>query len=240
MPVILTDGNALFMEWLQNLYHTEGLKQLIASGGIALLFFIIYAETGLFVGFFLPGDSLLVTAGLFAYTNPEVLNINHMILALCIAAIAGDNTGYWFGRKTGPRLYARPDSRLFKKHHLQRAHDFYEKHGAKTIFMARFVPIIRTFGPIAAGIAEMPYKRFLLFSVTGGIAWITSMSLLGYYLGSSIPGVEKKIDKVIIIVIAVSLLPMLIHYLQEKRKGKSAEEAVVSTVAPGLEKALDE
>ncbi len=228
------------MDWLQNLYNTEGLKHLIATGGIALLFFIVYAETGLFIGFFLPGDSLLVTAGLYAFANPGVLNINHMILALCVAAIAGDNTGYWFGRKTGPRLYARPDSRLFKKKHLQNAQGFYEKHGAKTIFMARFVPIIRTFGPIAAGIAQMPYGRFLPFSVTGGITWITSMSLLGYYLGSSIPGVEKKIDKIIIIVIAVSLLPMLIHYLQEKRKGKSEKEAVVAAVAPGIEKAMED
>jgi membrane-associated protein len=172
---------------------------------------------------------------LFAYTNPEVLNINHMIAALIVAAIAGDNTGYWFGRKTGPRLYARPDSRLFKKQHLVRAHEFYEKHGPKTIVLARFVPIIRTFGPIAAGIAEMPYRRFLPFSIGGGIAWITSMTLLGYYLGSSIPGVEKKIDKVILVVIAVSLLPMVIHFIQEKRHGKSTEEAAIGTVAPGLE-----
>ena len=228
------------MDFFHKLYDPEGLKQLIAAGGLVLLFCIVYAETGLFVGFFLPGDSLLVTAGLFAFTNPEAINVNHMIVALCVAAIAGDNTGYWFGRKAGPALYSRPDSRLFKRKHLIRAHEFYEKHGPKTIVLARFVPIIRTFGPIAAGIAEMPYRRFLPYSIGGGIAWITSMSLLGYYLGQSIPGVEKKIDKVILVVVAVSLLPMVIHLIQEKRHGKSEEKAPVPTATPEMKSAVED
>ena len=223
------------MELLHKLYSPEGMKELIAAYGLILLFCIVYAETGLFVGFFLPGDSLLVTAGLFAFTNPEILNIQHMILALCVAAIAGDNTGYWFGRKTGPRLYSRPDSRFFKKKHLAKAHDFYEKNGTKTIVLARFVPIIRTFGPIAAGIAEMPYRTFLPFSIAGGIGWISSMTLLGYFLGQSIPGIERSVDKVILVVIAVSLLPMIIHFIKEKKEAHGTEEAVVSTVVPGME-----
>ena len=206
------------MEFLHSLYSPEGLQHLIATGGLLLLVVIIYAETGLFIGFFLPGDSLLVTAGLVAAGNPDVLNINHMILALCVAAIAGDNTGYWFGRKTGPALYGRRDGRFFKKKHLQSAHTFYERHGAKTIFLARFVPIIRTFGPIAAGVAEMPYRRFLPFSIGGGITWITSMSLLGYTLGTRYPSLGKSIDKVIIVIIVLSLLPMLVHYLKEKKR----------------------
>ena len=206
------------MEFLRSLYNPEGLQHLIATGGLLLLFAIVYAETGLFIGFFLPGDSLLVTAGLVAAGNPAVLNINHMILALCVAAIAGDNTGYWFGRKTGPALYARRDGRFFKKKHLQNAHTFYERHGAKTIFLARFVPIIRTFGPIAAGVADMPYRRFLPFSICGGITWITSMSLLGYTLGSQYRKLGKSIDKVVIVIVVLSLLPMLIHYLQEKKR----------------------
>lgn len=228
------------MEFLHHFYSADFWKPLISAYGVLLLFCIVYAETGLFVGFFLPGDSLLVTAGLFAANNPKILDIKTMILALCIAAIAGDNTGYWFGRKAGPRLYARPDSRLFKKKHLQRAHDFYEKNGAKTIFMARFVPIIRTFGPIAAGIAEMPYRKFLPFSVTGGIAWICSMSLLGYYLGSRFPGIDKQVDKVALVIVAISILPMVVHYFQEKKHGKSNDEAAVSSVAPGMEKLMDE
>src|ERR1051325_7861507 len=131
------------MDWLHKLYRPEELTQLIAAGGIVLLFCIVYAETGLFVGFFLPGDSLLVTAGVYASASHNALNINHMIAALCVAAIAGDNTGYWFGRKAGPALFSRPDSRLFKRKHLVRAHEFYEKHGPKTIVLARFMPIIR-------------------------------------------------------------------------------------------------
>lgn len=213
------------MEWLHKLYSVEGLTQLIGAYGLILLCFIVYAETGLFVGFFLPGDSLLVTAGLFASVSPDKLNITHMIPALCIAAIAGDNTGYWFGRKTGPSLYARPDSRFLKQKHLLSARQFYEKNGAKTIVLARFVPIIRTFGPIAAGIAEMPYRTFLPFSIAGGIAWISSMTLLGYKLAQRFPGIVKSVDKLVLVIIAISLLPVLIHFIQEKRHGQGSEGA---------------
>ena len=200
------------MDSLRSLLNTDHL----VAGGYLVLFCIIFAETGLLVGFFLPGDSLLVTAGVFAATNPDKINIAMLIPLLCAAAIAGDNTGYWIGRKSGPRLFARPDSRLFKRKHLENAQAFYDKHGAKTIVLARFVPIVRTFGPIVAGIAGLEYRRFLPFSIGGGILWITSMSLLGYFLGQ-VPGVKQHIDKVIIGVIAVSLLPIFIHWLQGRR-----------------------
>ena len=218
----------LLKEFLSRLHN---LDELIAWGGLVVLFCVVYAETGLFIGFFLPGDSLLVTAGVYASTHPHNLNIAVMIPLLCVAAIAGDNTGYWFGRKTGPRLFARNDSLIFKRKHLLSAQEFYSKHGPKTVVMARFVPIVRTFAPIVTGAAEMPYPRFLTFSVIGGIAWISSMSLLGYFVGQ-IPGVKQHIDKVVIGVIVLSLLPMLIHYLQERGKTHPAAEAADTSASP--------
>lgn len=201
------------MDFVRKLMNPEWLAGL----GALALFCIIYAETGLFVGFFLPGDSLLVTAGVLAATNPDLLNIHTLIPLLCVAAIAGDNTGYWFGRFAGQRLHSRPDSRFFKRKHLNAAHSFYEKHGPKTVVLARFVPIVRTFGPIAAGIAEMPYRRFLPYSIGGGIFWITSMTLLGYFVGQ-IPLVKNHIEKVVLAVIFISLMPVFLHWLQERKK----------------------
>lgn len=221
------------MEFLHKLYNPQQLQELIRWGGPLLLFCIVYAETGLFVGFFLPGDSLLVTAGLFSFLNPQTIHIGTLIMALSVAAIAGDNTGYWFGRLTGPKLFSRPDSRLFKRKHLLTAQQFYEKHGTKTVVLARFVPIVRTFGPIVAGVAEMQYRRFLTFSVIGGISWISSMSLLGYFLARTFPGVVNSIDKVIIVVVAVSLLPMFIHWLQERKRHAAAPTAVDAPASAG-------
>jgi len=213
------------MGLLSDFFHNlHDLDKLIAWGGLVVLICIVYAETGLLVGFFLPGDSLLVTAGVYAGTHPQQLSITTMILCLACAAIAGDNTGYWFGRLTGPRLFAREDSRLFKRKHLLHAQAFYDKHGPKTIVLARFVPIVRTFGPIVAGAAQMDYKRFLTFSIAGGISWITSMSLLGYFVGQ-IPAVKQHIDKVVILVIVLSLLPMFIHWLQERKQTTGSAEA---------------
>lgn len=209
----------LLKEFLSRLHN---LDDLIAWGGLVVLFFIIYAETGLFIGFFLPGDSLLVTAGVYAATHPDKLNIVTMIMALSVAAILGDNTGYWFGRKAGASLFAREDSRIFKRKHLVSAQEFYDKNGPKTVVIARFAPIIRTFAPIVAGVAQMPYGRFLPFSIGGGIAWITSMSLLGYFVGR-IPGVKQHIDKVILVVVVVSLLPMVLHWWQERQRQASGE-----------------
>ena len=184
------------------------------------LFAIIFTETGLFFGFLLPGDSLLVTAGLLIATRPEfsqALDVRTLGVLLTTAAILGDNTNYWVGRLAGPRIFARNDSLLFKRKHLAQAENFYARHGAKTVVLARFVPIVRTFAPLVAGAARMPYRTFLTYSVTGGFAWIWSMLLLGYFLGSRVPGVAKYLEVVIIGIIAVSVLPGVLHWIRGRR-----------------------
>ena len=163
------------------------LPALVQWAGYVGLFAIIFTETGLFFGFFLPGDSLLVTAGLLA-SQGLPLDIRTLGLLLTAAAILGDNTNYWVGRLSGPRIFAKDDSFFFKRKHLQRAADFYAEHGAKTVVLARFMPIIRTFAPLVAGAAGMPYRTFLTFSVLGGVAWIWSMLLIGYTAGLALPG----------------------------------------------------
>jgi membrane-associated protein len=220
------------MDFLHSL-HGEGLNDLIKWGGYAILFAIIFAETGLLVGFFLPGDSLLFVAGTLAAAYPDTLNISLMIFVLCIAAISGDQTGYLIGRKVGTPLFNRPNSRLFKREHLERTQAFYDKHGPKTIVLARFVPIVRTFAPTIAGVANMRYSTFVMFNVLGGIGWIVSMCLLGYFLGN-MPIVKDNFEKAVIGIVLLSLLPMVIHFIQERRH-KSDAAAAVETVAPGLE-----
>ena len=227
------------MEFLHQLHDPEGLKKLIATGGYFLLFAIIFAETGLLIGFFLPGDSLLFIAGtLCAITLPghsgPLLSIGVLIPLLCVAAIAGDAVGYFIGRKVGPSLLNRPDSRFFKRDHILKTQAFYEKHGPKTIVLARFVPIVRTFAPTVAGVAAMPYSKFVLFNVVGGIGWIVSMSLLGYFLGN-IRFVQDNLEKAVILIVLLSIAPMIIHWLQERKKGHSAIEAIVETIAPGVD-----
>lgn len=205
------------MDWFRELYHLlSDLPSLIKWGGYVGLTAIVFTETGLLVGFFLPGDSLLVTAGLLA--SQGFLNVYAMGALLTVAAIAGDSVGYSIGRAAGPRLFKREDSFFFNKKHLYRAHDFYLRHGGKTIVIARFVPILRTFAPVVAGAADMPYHRFILFNVVGGIGWIWSMLMVGYVLGRYIPGIEHNIDLVIIAVIALSLVPILIEYLKSRKK----------------------
>ena len=226
------------MDFLHQLHSPEGVKQLIATGGYFLLFAILFAETGLLLGFFLPGDSLLFIAGtLCAITLPghdqPLLNLALMIPILCVAAIAGDATGYFLGRKIGPALYNRPDSRLFKREHVRKTHDFYEKHGPKTIVLARFVPIVRTFAPTVAGVAGMSYRSFALFNIIGGISWITSMSLLGYFLSRN-EWIQKNLEKAVILIVFLSILPMIVHYFQE-RKTKGSEQAAMESMAPGVE-----
>lgn len=208
------------MEFLHQLHDPEGLKQLVQAGGYLLLFAIIFAETGLLIGFFLPGDSLLFIAGFVASLG--YMDIRIMIPLLCVAAVVGDTVGYMIGRKAGPMLFSKPDSRFFKRAHLDQAHAFYEKHGPKTIVLARFVPIVRTFAPTVAGAANMDYKQFLFYNVTGGIGWIASMSLLGYFLGN-IPVIRDNLDKAILLIVFLSVLPMIIHAVQEKRAKKRGE-----------------
>ena len=192
------------------------LTQLIITVGVVGLFAIVFAETGLFFGFFLPGDSLLVTAGLLA--SQGYFNVWFLIPLLCIAAILGDTVGYWFGHKVGPAIFKRKGSLLFKKEYLDKAHVFYEKHGGKTIVIARFVPIIRTFAPIVAGAAKMEYRVFLSFNIFGGIFWITSMILLGYFLGNVIPDVDKYLIPIIATIVFISLLPGMYEFLKSRKE----------------------
>ena len=207
------------METLRHWFHfLTDVRGLVQAGGYVALSIIVFIETGLMVGFFLPGDSLLVTAGLFAAKGD--LNIIHLILLLSVCAIAGDATGYYIGWKLGPALFRKEDSLLFKKKHLVATHEFYEKHGGKTIIIARFVPIIRTFAPVVAGMANMSYRRFALFNIIGGIGWVTSMTMIGYLLVTIFPATEKHIEKVIIIVIFLSVLPGVIEWWRQKRKSR--------------------
>jgi len=193
------------------IYDVQGI---ITWGGLAALVAIIFAETGLLVGFFLPGDSLLVTAGVLAAAGH--LDIRVLLSLVSLAAIVGDQVGYYIGYRTGPVIFKREDSLLFKKHHLLRAHEFYERHGGKTIILARFMPIIRTFAPVVAGVGQMNYRRFVGFNVIGGVGWVWSMSLLGYFLGRAVPDIDKNIHVVIAVVIFLSILPGIIEWLRNR------------------------
>ena len=204
---------------LAQLYNVRGL---VEWGGTLLVCVIVFAETGLFVGFFLPGDSLLVTAGVFAGAGHMKLAELLSLVTLC--AVAGDQLGYFVGWKAGESLYRREDSRFFKKKHLERAHEFYETYGGKTIILARFVPIIRTFCPPVAGAAKMSYWRYLTYDIVGGFLWIWSMVLVGYTLGRTVPNVDKKIHYIIAGVIVVSLIPAAYHAW----KVRSARTAAVA------------
>jgi len=201
---------------LAQIYDVKGL---IEWGGTVLVCVIVFVETGMFVGFFLPGDSLLVTAGVFAASGQLRLGLLLSLVTAC--AIAGDQLGYGIGRKAGESLYRKRDSRFFKHEHLQEAHDFYERYGGKTVIMARFIPIIRTFCPPVAGAAKMSYGRYLTYDIFGGLLWVWSMVLVGYSLGRSVPHVEKKIHYVIAVVIVVSLMPAAYHAWQVRRKKTS-------------------
>ena len=196
--------------------------ELIRWGGYAVLIAIVFAETGLLAGFFLPGDSLLVTAGLLATTG-EPLNIWLLIVMLSAAAIAGDSTGYAIGYHLGPRLFRRENSWLFHKDHVARTQRFYDKYGPKTIVLARFVPIVRTFAPTLAGVGKMRYRTFLLFNIAGGVGWVAGMTLAGYGLGRLIPDIERKLHWVIAIVIGLSLLPILHEWWQSRRARVSSD-----------------
>ena len=191
---------------LSQLYDVKGL---IEWGGTLLVCTIVFVETGMFVGFFLPGDSLLVTAGVFAGAGQLHLSMLLTLVALC--AVAGDQLGYYIGWKAGPSLFRREDARFFKKRYLQRAHEFYEQHGTKAIILARFVPIIRTFCPPVAGAARMRYRTYLLFDIFGGFLWVWSMILLGFTLGRTVPNIDKRIHYVIAAVIIASLMPAAVH-----------------------------
>ena len=204
------------IETLTNLFHQlSDLEGIIRWGGLFMLTTIIFAETGLLIGFFLPGDSLLVTAGLLASPGQGLMNIQAMAAVLPLAAIVGNSLGYYVGRVTGPRLFTREDSFLFNKKHLYRAHAFYERHGGKTLVLARFMPIIRTFVPVVAGMAGMNFRDFTVYNIVGGVLWIFSMIFLGYFIGD-IPWVRQNVEKVILLVIFLSILPAIIEFIRSR------------------------
>ena len=195
----------------------KDLPALVQWAGYIGLVTIIFVETGFFFGFFLPGDSLLVTAGLLIATGLD-MNVYRLGALLNVAAVAGDALNFWVGRITGPRIFVRDESFFFKRKHVERAHEFYEKYGAKTIFLARFMPIVRTFAPLVAGVARMDYRVFALYNVIGGTAWIWSMLFTGYFLGRYVPGIDRYIELVIIVVIFLSILPGIIGWWKERRR----------------------
>ncbi|MGH9675010.1 MAG: VTT domain-containing protein [Bryobacteraceae bacterium] len=208
------------LEALRTLTDPEKLIHLLGTVftgwyGYGVLFGIVFAETGLLTGFFLPGDSLLFTVGVVAGAGQ--LNIFLINVLLMIAAIVGDGVGYWLGRRTGPAIFRRPDSRFFRKEHLRRTEAFYEKHGGKTIIYARFVPIIRTFAPFVAGVAGMGYPRFLAFNIVGGIGWVFSMTMLGYALGN-VPLVRAHFEKAVLLIVVISVLPVLREFWKARKR----------------------
>ena len=203
------------LHFLRSLYDPDGLKELIRAGGSPLVCGIVFVETGFFVGFFLPGDSLLVTAGIFAAAG--VIPLRGLLLPVMLCAIIGDQIGYWIGRAAGPALYRREDSFFFRRSHLQRAHDFYEKYGGRAVIFARFIPIVRTFCPPVAGAAAMPYLRYLSFDICGGTLWVGAMILGGFSLGRSVPNIGERIHYVIAAVVLVSVLPAIISILRARK-----------------------
>jgi membrane-associated protein len=205
------------LDFLTEFYQKlRDLPALVQWAGYVGLTIIIFAETGLLVGFFLPGDSLLVTAGLLAADPAFGLNVWLLGLILTVAAIVGDTVGYHVGKSTGPRIFTREDSLFFHKDHLLKAQAFYEKHGGKTIIIARFMPIVRTFAPVVAGVGQMRYASFLAYNVVGGVLWIWSMLITGYVLAKTVPGVAKHVEKVILVVVFLSILPGIIAWWRNR------------------------
>jgi membrane-associated protein len=194
-------------------------KSLIEAFGTLGIFAVVFAESGLLIGFFLPGDSLLFTAGLLA--SKGTLNLPVLMVGCSIAAIAGDQVGYLIGRRAGPALFKRPDSRLFQKKNVERAHAYFEKNGPKTVILARFLPVIRTFTPVVAGVGEMDYRRFVTFNVVGGILWGSGVTVAGYTLGSTIPDIDRWLLPIILVIGAVSFVPVILELVKLRRETKA-------------------
>ena len=214
--------------------HFDLLATLQAFGPYAMwaVFAIVFAESGLFIGFFLPGDSLLFSAGILA--SQGFIPIIPLTIGCFVAAVAGDSVGYWFGHTYGRKIFEEEKLPLVKKHHIEKAEAFYEKHGRKTIIIARFVPIVRTFAPIVAGIGKMDYKTFISYNIIGGLVWGVGMTIAGYFLGSFIPPdeVDKYLLPIIFLIVVISVLPAVYHIMQEKRSGKKKEDPVDSLILP--------
>lgn len=207
---------------MEALLHLD-LVKIIESVGYLGLFAIIFAESGLLVGVFFPGDSLLFTAGFLA--SQGFFDIYLLAPMMFVAAVLGDSVGYAFGRKVGPKLFRREDSLFFHKKHLIRAKNFYDKHGGKTITIARFLPIVRTFAPIVAGMGQMPYRRFLFFNLLGGFLWAICLPVIGYFLGNVIPNVDKFLLPIVVLIIIASFLPSAIHIIKERKEDSEFREA---------------
>jgi membrane-associated protein len=211
------------IEFLKYLFKLDWISQ--HPLGMLFVILIVFAETGLFVGFFLPGDSLLFVTGMaFAGSAETTIGIVPMILLVSIAGILGNMVAYWFGKKSGPLLFKKKDTFLFKKRHLQAAKEFYDKRGAMTIFLARFLPIVRTFAPIVAGIVRMPYRTFMLYNIVGSFVWVSSMILLGYSLGNKFPILKERIEYLIIGIVFITTLPVIYKLLTNKKKPAVTEE----------------
>lgn len=192
-----------------------GIDKLILGGGLIAIGATVFAESGLLIGFFLPGDTLLFGAGILAAQGP--LSIHWLLVVVISAAIAGDNVGYSIGRRTGHRIFKKQDSILFRHEHIERAERFYEQHGGKTIILARFVPVVRTFAPMVAGIGKMPRRRFMLFNVVGGFIWGGGVTLAGYWFGSKVPWIEDYITPVLLLIIVLSLAGSVAHIFKDRR-----------------------
>ena len=212
------------LELIETFFNTlYNVPELVRVAGLIGLVVIVFADTGLMIGFFLPGDSLLMTAGIFAARGDfDIVSLN---LALILAAVLGDATGYWIGYRTGRALFNRPNSLFFRREHLIKTHEFYERHGGKTIVIARFLPILRTFAPIVAGIGTMTYRNFAMYNITGGIAWVVSMTLAGYFLAQTVPDIDRHLHRLIAAVIFLSLLPGIIAWLKGRWDARRAARA---------------
>lgn len=204
---------------METLLHYIDPAFLVTTFGLIGIFAIVFAESGLFFGFFLPGDSLLFTAGLLA--SQGHFNVVLLWVGCMVFAIAGDSVGYAFGKKVGPKIFSREDSFFFHKKHVERTNAFYEKHGKKTIILARFVPIVRTFAPILAGVGQMEYRTFVTYNVIGGVLWSTLLIFLGFILGSVIPSIDRYLLPIILLIIVLSLVPIIIEWIKQKRSAPS-------------------
>jgi membrane-associated protein len=206
-----------FYEILKELVNPESI---IRYGGLYLLLFVVFAETGLFFGFFLPGDSLMFTAGLLCATGILELHIVNLLIFMITAAVSGNMIGYLFGKKVGVLLFKRKSGFFFRQEHLLTARDFYQKHGGKAIVLSRFLPIVRTFAPIIAGIVELDYRKFFIYNVVGGVAWVSSLVLCGYFLGKYVPESKEYLKYIVIFLILITSIPFLVNSIKKKKKKK--------------------
>ncbi len=198
------------------LKHLVNPESIIYYGGIYLLLLVVFAETGLFVGFFLPGDSLLFTAGLFCSTGILRMHIITLVVLIIIAAVSGNMVGFAFGKKVGPLLFRRKSGLLFRQEHLITAHQFYTKHGKKTIILSRFLPIVRTFAPIVAGIVKLDYLKFLFYSFAGAFLWVNTLVLTGYFMGKYVPGTKEYLGYIVVFLIVITSIPFIYNSLKKR------------------------